>query len=67
MKKLPQKFYKMNAPEQEAYLVTLLQSIYEDEAEIKRMLATVRGGYHYEAATEIDRPDLLLMKVGEGI
>jgi hypothetical protein len=67
MKKLPQKFYKMDSTEQEAYLITLLQSIHEDEKEVKRMLATVRGGYHYEVTTEPDRPDLMTMKLGEGV
>ena len=67
MKKLPQKFYKLSSEQQEGYLIDLLKSIHEDEKEIKRMLATVRGGYHYEVSTEPDRPDLMTMKLGEGV
>lgn len=67
MKKLPTKFYKLSLEQQEVYLIEMLQAIHNDEKEIKRMLATVRGGYHYEVSTEPDRPDLMTMKMGEGI
>lgn len=52
----------MSRAEQEAYLVRRLQEIFAAEDETRSMLAKVRGGYKYEASTEIDRPDLLELK-----
>lgn len=63
--KLTKAFYKMSLQDQESYLITELEKIYESEKQIKRMLATVRGGYKYEVTTEPDRPDLMTMKLGE--
>jgi hypothetical protein len=61
------KFTKMSAEEQEALLVERLQTLNQAIDETKRMLAAIRGGYKYEASTEVDRPDLLILKSGEGI
>lgn len=65
--KFPQKFYKMSLQEQEAYLIEIKRNMDQDYSELMRMLATVRGGYKYEVSTEPDRPDLMTMKIGEGI
>lgn len=60
--RINKKFYKMTQEEQEAYLVNRLQELHQLEDETKRMLGAIRGGYKYEASTEIDRPDLLELK-----
>lgn len=65
--KFPQKFFKMSLQEQEAYLIELKRKMDTDYDELMKMLATVRGGYKYEVSTEPDRPDLMTMKLGEGI
>jgi hypothetical protein len=65
--KLPKSFYKLSLQEQERYLVDMKSKMDADYSEMMRMLATVRGGYKYEASTEVDRPDLLSLKGGEGI
>lgn len=59
---MPAKFTKMTLAEQETWLVKKLQETYQQEDKIKKMLANVRKGYRYEP-TEIDRPDLLTMKI----
>jgi hypothetical protein len=59
---IPKKFNKMTLQEQEAWLIERLQETHAQEDKIRRMLAEVRKGYRYEV-TEIDRPDLLVMKV----
>lgn len=65
--KLTKAFTKMSLEDQETWLIKKLQETHKQEDEIKRMLANVRKGYKYEVATEPDRPDLLMMKAGEGI
>jgi hypothetical protein len=69
MKSIPKRFYKMTLDEQEAYLSTLLQEMNQDVDRIKKMLATVRGGFQYEPFEE--RPDLEYdisqLKKGEGV
>lgn len=67
MERLPKKFFKMTAEQQEVFLVEYLAKLHDQEDYYKRELAKVRGGYQYEVSTEIDRPDLLTMKQGEGV
>jgi hypothetical protein len=64
--KLPKSFNKMTIEQQEAWLIDKLQETHKQEDDIRRMLAEVRKGYRYEVK-EIDRPDLLGMKLGEGL
>lgn len=60
--KIPKQFTKMTLNEQEVWLVKKLRETHEIEDEIRRMLANVRKGYKYEPSTEVDRPDLLILK-----
>jgi hypothetical protein len=60
--KIPKFFFKLDSAQQESFLIKKLQENHIEEDRIKTMLAQVRGGYHFEPS-EIDRPDLLEMKV----
>lgn len=62
MKPINRKFFKMTLQEQEVYLIERLMAIHREEDRTRQMLAQVRGGYKYEATTEVDRPDLLELK-----
>jgi hypothetical protein len=59
--KYPKTWNKMSLSEQENWLVKKLTEIYNQEAEIKRMLGKVRGGQKINVIIE-ERPDLLEMK-----
>lgn len=58
---LPKKINKMTIEEQEAYLIKKLQDMYEVETIYRRALAKVRGKVKIDIS-ELDRPDLILMK-----
>ena len=58
---LPKKINKMSIEEQEAFLMKNLQGIYSLEEVYRRALAKVRGKVKIDAS-DIDRPDLILMK-----
>jgi hypothetical protein len=58
---LPKKINKMSIEEQEAFLIKKLQDIYSLEQVYRRALAKVRGKVKIDVS-DIDRPDLILMK-----
>jgi hypothetical protein len=60
--KLPKNFYKMSLKEQEEILIKKLAELYEEEDFVRKMMATVRGGYKIIEPREIDRPDELILK-----
>ena len=60
--KLPKNFYKMSLKEQEEILIKKLAELYEEEDVVRKMMATVRGGYKIIEPREIDRPDELILK-----
>jgi hypothetical protein len=60
--KLPKNFYKMSLKEQEEILIKRMSNLYEEEDIIRKMLATIRGGYKIIEPREIDRPDELVLK-----
>jgi hypothetical protein len=60
--KLPKNFYKMSLKEQEEILIKRMSSLYAEEDIIRKMLATIRGGYKIIEPREIDRPDELILK-----
>jgi hypothetical protein len=60
--KLPKNFYKMSLQEQEAILIKKIQELHYEEDDIRKMLATIRGGYTIIEPREIDRPDELILK-----
>jgi hypothetical protein len=60
--KLPKNFYKMSLKEQEEILIKKLAELYEEEDLVRKMMATVRGGYKIIEPREIDRPDELILK-----
>jgi hypothetical protein len=60
--KLPKNFYKMTLKEQEEILIKKMANIYAEEDIIRKMLATIRGGYKIIEPREIDRPDELILK-----
>jgi hypothetical protein len=60
--KLPKSFYKMSLKEQEEILIKKLAELYEEEDLVRKMMATVRGGYKIIEPREIDRPDELILK-----
>lgn len=62
MYKYPKNWNKMNLAEQEVWLVKKLTELYNMEANIKQVLAKVRGGTKYEVK-EVDRPDEALLKL----
>jgi hypothetical protein len=51
----------MTLAEQEVWLVKKLTELYNMEANIKQVLAKVRGGTKFEVK-EVDRPDEALLK-----
>ena len=60
--KLPKNFYKMSLKEQEEILIKKMANIYAEEDIIRKMLATIRGGYKIIEPKEIDRPDEFILK-----
>jgi hypothetical protein len=60
--KVPKNFYKMSLQEQESVLIKKIQNLHNEEDEIRKMLATIRGGYKIIEPKEIDRPDELILK-----
>jgi hypothetical protein len=58
---IPKRFNKMNREEQEKWLVLKLIEVHEQESNLRRMLATVRGGRKVELIME-ERPDEIGMK-----
>jgi hypothetical protein len=60
--KLPKNFYKMSLKEQEEILIKRMSDLYAEEDIIRKMLATIRGGYKIIEPREIDRPDELILK-----
>jgi hypothetical protein len=60
--KLPKNFYKMSLKEQEEILIKKIAELYAEEDVIRKMLATIRGGYKIIEPREIDRPDELILK-----
>jgi hypothetical protein len=59
--KYPKNWNKMTLAEQEMWLVKKLTELYNMEANIKQVLAKVRGGTKFEVK-EVDRPDEALLK-----
>lgn len=59
--RMPKNFNKMNTIDQEIWLVKKLQEMYAVESELRKMLATVRGGQKV-SMPEIDRPDEAILK-----
>jgi hypothetical protein len=59
--KYPKNWNKMTLAEQEVWLVKKLTELYNMEANIKQVLAKVRGGTKFEVK-EVDRPDEALLK-----
>jgi len=60
--KLPKNFYKMSLQEQEVILIKKIQDLHDEEDNIRKMLAKIRGGYKIIEPKEIDRPDELILK-----
>jgi hypothetical protein len=60
--KLPKNFYKMTLKEQEEILIKKIAQLYAEEDIVRKMMATVRGGYKIIESREIDRPDELILK-----
>ncbi len=60
--KVPKNFYKMSLQEQESILIKKLQDLHNEEVDVRKMLATIRGGYKIIEPKEIDRPDELILK-----
>jgi hypothetical protein len=60
--KLPKNFYKMSLKEQEEILIKKIAELYVEEDIVRKMLATIRGGYKIIEPREIDRPDELILK-----
>ena len=60
--KLPKNFYKMSLSEQESVIIKKIQDLHIEEDIIRKMLATIRGGYKIIEPREIDRPDELILK-----
>lgn len=60
--KLPKNFYKMSLSEQEIFLIKKMQDLYEEEEALRKLMASVRGGYKIIEPREIDRPDELILK-----
>jgi hypothetical protein len=60
--KLPKNFYKMTLKEQEEILIKKIAQLYAEEDIVRKMMATVRGGYKIIEPREIDRPDELILK-----
>lgn len=60
--KLPKNFYKMSLSEQESAIIKKIQDLHTEEDIIRKLLATIRGGYKIIEPKEIDRPDELILK-----
>jgi hypothetical protein len=60
--RLPKNFYKMSLQEQEVILIKKIQDLHNEEDDIRKMLAKIRGGYQIIEPKEIDRPDELILK-----
>lgn len=60
--KLPKNFYKMSLSEQEIFLIKKMQDLYAEEEALRKLMASVRGGYKIIEPREIDRPDELILK-----
>jgi hypothetical protein len=60
--KLPKNFYKMSLKDQEEVLVKKIEELYAQEDQVRKMLATIRGGYKIIEPREIDRPDEFTLK-----
>lgn len=60
--KIPKNFNKMTAKDQEEFLVKKLTEVYAVEAEIRKFLATVRGGQRVNIPEPDERPDLIELK-----
>ena len=52
----------MSLKEQEEILIKKMGELYSEEDIIRKMLATIRGGYKILEPREIDRPDELILK-----
>jgi hypothetical protein len=52
----------MSLKEQEEILIKRMANLYAEEDIIRKMLATIRGGYKIIEPREIDRPDELILK-----
>ncbi len=59
---LPKKINKMSIEEQEVYLINKMQELYRKEEIYRRALAKVRGNHKIDLS-DLERPDLLEMKV----
>lgn len=59
--KYPKNWNKMSLTEQENWLVKKLTELYNEEAEIKKLLGKVRGGQKINIVID-ERPDLLDLK-----
>jgi hypothetical protein len=60
--RLPKNFYKMSLSEQEMFLIKKMQELYAQEDILRKMMATIRGGYKIIEPKEIDRPDEFILK-----
>ena len=60
--RLPKNFYKMSLSEQETFLIKKMQELYAQEDILRKLMATIRGGYKIIEPREIDRPDELILK-----
>jgi hypothetical protein len=52
----------MSLKEQEEILIKKMANIYAEEPIIRKMMATIRGGYKIIEPKEIDRPDEFILK-----
>ena len=52
----------MSLQEQEVILIKKIQELHIEEDDVRKMLATIRGGYKIIEPREIDRPDELILK-----
>ena len=59
--KVPKIFNKMSRDEQESYLVKKLMKMNEEVDDIRRLLASVRGGKKIEFKLDV-RPDEIALK-----
>jgi hypothetical protein len=62
---IPKKVNKMSLEEQEVFLMGRLKLIYLEEQLYRKALARVRGKVKIEVS-DIDRPDLILLKDDKG-
>ena len=52
----------MSLSEQEMFLIKKMQELYAQEDILRKMMATIRGGYKIIEPKEIDRPDEFILK-----